>query len=91
MKDNWETLVKKLPPGLSMLGTVVQITTNAFTSLEAVEEIEKFFKDKSTKKFNQGLAQSLDGIRAKASWIERDAGDVRGWLVEKGFLGKGKL
>lgn len=89
-KDNWDTLVKKLPPGLTMLGTVVQLVTNSFTSQEAVNEIEAFFKDKSTKGFDQGLAQSLDNVRAKANWIERDAHDVRAWLSERGFL-KGKL
>jgi aminopeptidase 2 len=54
--------------------------------MEAVEEIEKFFEDKSTKGFERRLAQSLDEVRAKASWIERDAKDVRSWLCEKGFL-----
>jgi aminopeptidase 2 len=73
-----------------MLGSVVQLVTNSFTSKEAVNEIEAFFKDKSTKGFDQGLAQSLDNVRAKASWIERDAHDVRAWLSERGFL-KGKL
>ena len=73
-----------------MLGTVVQIVTSCFTSKEAVEEIEKFFSDKSTKGFDQGLAQSLDTVRAKANWVERDAHDVRNWLSERGFL-KGKL
>jgi aminopeptidase 2 len=89
-KDNWSVIVKKLPPGLSMLGSVVQIVTNSFCSKEAVVEIEQFFKDKSTKGFDQGLAQSLDAVRAKANWIERDAQDVRTWLSERGFL-KGKL
>jgi aminopeptidase 2 len=74
-----------------MLSFVVQSVTNSFASLDAVEDIENFFKDKNTKGFDQGLAQSLDAIRAKASWVERDAGEVRAWLAEKGFLGKGKL
>ena len=82
--------MKKLPPGLSMLGTVIQILTQSNTSMEAVHEIEAFFKDKSTKGFDQALAQSLDAVRAKANWVERDAKDVRSWLGERGFL-KGKL
>ena len=73
-----------------MLGTVVQLVTNSFASREAVDEIEGFFKGKSTKGFDQGLAQSLDAVRAKASWLERDAKDVRTWLGERGFF-KGKL
>jgi len=73
-----------------MLGSVVQIVTNSFTSAESVAEIEAFFKDKGTKGFDQGLAQSLDAVRAKASWLERDAQEVRSWLSERGYL-KGKL
>jgi len=73
-----------------MLGSVVQIVTGSFTSKQSVEEIENFFKDKSTKGFNQGLAQSLDSVRAKASWIERDGQDVRTWLSDRGYF-KGKL
>ena len=89
-KENWSTIVEKLPPGLSLLASVVQIVTNNFTSMESVEEIEKFFKDKNTKGFNQGLAQSLDAVRAKANWIERDGQDVRSWLSDRGYF-KGKL
>jgi aminopeptidase 2 len=73
-----------------MLSSVVQIVTSSFTSKEAVADIEAFFKEKSTKGFDQALAQSLDSIRAKANWVERDAQDVRSWLGERGFL-KGKL
>jgi aminopeptidase 2 len=73
-----------------MLGAVVQIVTGSFTSNQSVEEIENFFKDKSIKGFNQGLAQSLDAIRAKANWIERDGQEVRTWLSDRGFF-KGKL
>lgn len=90
MKENWSTIVEKLPPGLSLLSSVIQMTTNNFSSVESIEEIERFFKDKNTKGFNQGLAQSLDAVRAKANWIERDGQDVRSWLSERGFL-KAKL
>lgn len=73
-----------------MLGRVVQIVTNNFSSFEAVDEVEAFFHGKSTKRFDQGLAQSLDSVRAKAAWVERDAGEVKAWLSERGFVGKTK-
>lgn len=86
MKANWEELVARLPPGLSMLSTVVQLCTSGFTRQEHVEEIEKFFSTKSTKGFDQSLAQSLDSIRAKAKWTQRDGEDVRKWLQTNGYL-----
>lgn len=74
-----------------MLGSVVQITTSGFTSLKAVEDIERFFSDKSTKGFDQGLAQSLDGIKAKAAWLDRDKEDVTEWLKTNGYLRSSNL
>ena len=41
--------------------------------------------------FDRALEQSKDSIRAKASWLGRDRGDVEGWLRGEGYLGnKGK-
>ena len=31
----------------------------------------------------------MDGVQAKAGWLKRDTEDVKGWLVENGYLGKG--
>ncbi|KAI9834855.1 MAG: hypothetical protein M1819_002763 [Sarea resinae] len=89
-KDNWATLEKKLPPGLSMLGTVVQLCTSSFTKEEHKKDIEDFFSKRSTKGFNQGLAQSLDAIQAKDNWLRKDRDDVASWLKEKGYLAKGE-
>ncbi|KAI9704105.1 MAG: Aminopeptidase 2 mitochondrial [Candelina mexicana] len=93
MQENWEELVKKLPPAMTMLGSVVQICTSSFTREEHIKMVEAFFAERSTKGFDQGLAQSLDSIRAKSRWLERDEGDVEGWLKEEGYVGKegGKL
>lgn len=74
-----------------MLGSVVSIVTSSFSSLSAVEDIKKFFSARSTKGFDQGLAQSLDGIRAKAAWLERDRDDVSTWLKSNGYLKSSNL
>jgi len=79
MTDNWDELSRKLPAGLSMLGTMVSICTSSFTSKAGVERVQKFFADRSTKGFDQSLAQSCDAIRAKAAWLERDREDVKAW------------
>ena len=34
VKKNWDELVKRLPPGLSMLGSVVTLGTSGFTSMQ---------------------------------------------------------
>jgi aminopeptidase 2 len=86
MKEHWTDLEKKLPPGLTMLGSVVSICTSSFTKEEQADEVRKFFGERKTKGFDQSLAQSLDAVRAKGKWVERDAGDVEKWLEKGGYL-----
>ena len=85
MTANWDELEKKLPPGLSMLGSVVSICTSGFTRAEHIKRIDDFFGKRSTKGFDQSLAQSLDSIRAKDKWIQRDGDDVKTWLKHHGY------
>lgn len=86
VKDNWDELERRLPPGLSMLSSVVSICTSSFTHREQLKDIQDFFANKSTKGFDKALAQSCDAITAKAAWIERDSEDVKLWLKENGYL-----
>lgn len=80
MTENWDELTRRLPAGLSMLGTMVSICTSGFTSEKDRKRIEEFFSERNTKGFNQGLAQSLDSIKAKSSWVQRDREDVQAWI-----------
>ena len=89
MKENWKRLNEKCPPSLTMLGSMVQICTASFTTKEQLEEVQAFFKDKSTKGFERGLDQSLDTIRSKISWLERDGQDVVAFLQKEGYLKEG--
>jgi aminopeptidase 2 len=82
MTENWEELSRRFPAGLSMLGTLVSICTSTFTKEADLERVQKFFETRSTKGFDQGLAQSLDSIRAKAAWLARDREDVAKWTQE---------
>lgn len=80
LTSNWDELNRRLPAGLSMLGSVVSMCTSGFTSDADLERVQKFFSGKSTKGFDQALAQSLDNIRSKRAWISRDKEDVREWV-----------
>ena len=84
-QKNWDELSKRLPPGLSMLGSVVMIATSGFTSLDAKREIKQFFDNRSTKGFDQSLAQSLDTITSKAQWVNKDREVVISYLKEHGY------
>jgi aminopeptidase 2 len=49
MKTNWDALYKRLPPGLGMLGTVVQLCTASFCTEEQLKDVQAFFESKDTK------------------------------------------
>ncbi|KAJ2899741.1 putative aminopeptidase 2 protein [Zalerion maritima] len=85
MVENWDELQKRNPPALSMLGTLVTIFTSSFTKPEQLARVEAFFADKKTKGYDQSLAQSLDAIRAKISWLGRDREDVASWVKTNGY------
>lgn len=80
MTENWDELTRRLPAGLSMLGTMVSICTSSFTNKNGLDRVQKFFSERSTKGFDQGLAQSCDAIRAKDAWLSRDREDVKQWV-----------
>jgi len=80
MTENWDELARRLPAGLSMLGSMVSICTSSFSSQADIDRINKFFEGKSTKGFDQSLAQSLDSIKAKSAWLDRDREDVKQWV-----------
>lgn len=86
VQENWELLRKKMPPSFTLLGSVVAMATSGFTSEQKYKEIDAFFKEKGTKGFDRNLAQSLDAIKAKVGWLERDGKDVEGWLKENKYL-----
>ncbi|KAL4893852.1 peptidase family M1-domain-containing protein [Aspergillus ambiguus] len=91
MKNNWDALYKRLPPGLGMLGTVVQLSTASFCTEAQLRDVEAFFAGKDTKGFDRAVEQSLDAIRAKINWVKRDGADVESWLKANKYLAGGKL
>lgn len=86
LKNNWDEIQKMLPPGLTMLSSVVKVCTSGFTSMEQYHEVEDFFKDKDTKGYDKSLAQSLEVIKGNANWVARDGNDVKQWLKSHGYL-----
>ncbi|KAJ6055419.1 hypothetical protein N7444_004517 [Penicillium canescens] len=80
LKANWDEIYKRLPPGLGMLGTVVQLTTASFCTEAQLKDVQSFFESKDTKGYDRAVEQSLDAIRAKVNWLQRDRDDVKQWL-----------
>ncbi|MCJ1435974.1 Aminopeptidase 2 mitochondrial [Xylographa pallens] len=90
-KANFEAIKRKCPPALTLLGYVVSGATASFTRKEHIQAIEEFFEGKDRTGYEKKLEQSLDGVRAKSSWLERDGEDVKAWLRGEGLLKGEKL
>ncbi|CCF60115.1 hypothetical protein KAFR_0J00470 [Kazachstania africana CBS 2517] len=86
LQKNWTEIVDRLQPGSPVLGHVLNLSTSGFTSVHAIDEINKFFGDKSTKGFDSNIAQSIDTIKAKTQWVNRDGKVVEAYLKEHGYM-----
>ncbi|CAG7562111.1 unnamed protein product [Fusarium equiseti] len=86
VKENWDVLTKRLPPGMSLLGDMVAISTSSFTHANQIDDVKSFFEEKGNKGFELELAQSLDAMKAKQNWLARDKEDVKQWLVQNKYL-----
>lgn len=80
IKNNWETVHKKLSGNPVVLDRYIKTTLSKFASHEIERDIASFFKDKDTKGYDRGLVQVSDTVKANASYKERDEATVLEWL-----------
>lgn len=85
MTSKWTEITLILPPGLSMLGSVVTTCIASFSTLEQKEKVQAFFADIDTSAFDRSYSQALEAIQTKINWVERDGDVVRHWLADKGY------
>jgi len=80
--DNYEKVTARFA-GNSLYKYLIQGSISGFSSERDAQEIEGFFKDKDVSRYDMVLAQSLDGIRARAKWIERSTTELKRWLENR--------
>ena len=85
LSSNWDEVYRRFPPALPMLGHLVTIFSSGFATPAQLAKLEKFFADKNQNGYDKSLAQSMDSIRSKIAWIERDRADVAAWLKANGY------
>jgi aminopeptidase N len=85
LRDHWDKFEAKLAGNPILVDRMVRVSLPKFTDYETLEEIEKFFAQRSTKGFDRTLEQVKDTIRGRAAYKVRDVEGVRGWLVEHGY------
>ncbi|KAI0294885.1 leucyl aminopeptidase [Multifurca ochricompacta] len=78
-EKNYDLIYNRLEMTFSF-SSIVQSVYTGFAKEEDRTKAEAFFKDKDIRKYNQALAQALDGINAKAAFVKRSTVDVLTWL-----------
>ena len=80
MTQNWPVVKERLSSGLVVLTLVIGLCTSGFTTDEQRVAVASFFQENGTEGFDKALQQSLDEVRTKTRWVERDGESVRKWL-----------
>ncbi|KAK4166965.1 peptidase family M1-domain-containing protein [Cladorrhinum sp. PSN259] len=85
LKENWDQLNVKLGGNPILIDRLVNVSLGKFVDFVSLKDIETFFDGVETKGFDRTLEQVKDKVRGRASYRERDAQGIKGWLVENGY------
>ncbi|KAF9533368.1 leucyl aminopeptidase [Crepidotus variabilis] len=80
--QNYDALYKRFEGNFS-LHYLVTYSSDYYSSTKDLKKIEDFFKDKDSSKYKLALAQALDGIRARAAFVDRSKEDLKEWLAKR--------
>jgi len=81
LKQNYDELYKRFE-GNFQITYFVEYAAALLNAEKDAENFSAFFKDKNTSKLTMTLPQALDGIHARAAWLERSKDDVAKWFEE---------
>jgi len=77
LTDNWESVAERYSSGgLKMLASIISGICNSFARKEDADVIEQFFNDHPAPSATRAIAETLEYIRVKATWHERDKDDI---------------
>jgi len=85
VQKNLEDLLVRFKGNFS-IGRLIQYSFDRFTTEADRQSVIEFFKDKDTAIYQSALAQGLDTVKSKASWLSRDKDNIIDWLKSKQFL-----
>lgn len=73
LTENWESISTRYSTGgLKMLARTVSSVCSGFSRAEDADVIEQFFKEHPAPSATRAIAESLERIRVRSAWYERD-------------------
>ena len=79
VKENWDELDRRYGEGGFGLMYLVSLT-GGFTTLEQMDDVERFFHDHPAPAAERTIRQSLERIRLNIAWLKLNRSDLEGWL-----------
>nr|XP_043881768.1 endoplasmic reticulum aminopeptidase 2 isoform X1 [Solea senegalensis]XP_043881769.1 endoplasmic reticulum aminopeptidase 2 isoform X1 [Solea senegalensis] len=84
VKNNWDTLVKKLQLASSCIRHILIGTTRQFSSVEELTDVQLFFESIEEQASQLRVTQLvLDIVQKNVRWMQRNLETLRNWLNEQ--------
>lgn len=81
IQDNWDEFRGRFSAAVTMFSHLLEEVLSSFHSEEHARAIEQFFVDNPLPEVSRTINQSLERIRSRAQWLERDYASIVDWLI----------
>ncbi|KAL5248988.1 hypothetical protein ACHWQZ_G018001 [Mnemiopsis leidyi] len=84
VKNNYPIFLERYAGGF-LFQRLVQTTCASFVDMDKYKDVEKFFSENKAPSAERAIKQSLEGIKLRCSWLQRDGEAVAQWFKDHGF------
>lgn len=85
IKENWDTVHKKLSGNSVVLDRFLRMSLSKFASHDVEKDIARFFSGKDNRGYDRSLGVISDTVRGNANYKERDGKLIMEWLSAHGY------
>lgn len=69
--------------GIFLMSSIIGACTGGFMTLERADDVKAFFDTHPCEGGERKVQQSIEQIRIRAKWVERDGEKVKEWLAKE--------
>ena len=81
-RKNFGKITARYKDSAMLLGQMIEGIISSFASENEAQEIESFFAARPLPEVSRRIEQSIEHIRTRARWIERDGKEIESWLLK---------
>lgn len=83
-KKNWGRIETSIPVDLRCM--ILGIVLDGLSTKEQLHDVKAYFEYRDSKAYQQVLEQKSERMEVRRRWAERDAEDVKVWLLSHGYI-----